>query len=267
MATEKPAAENGTAAKDGAVPAGTGEVSAEMAGELEGPRRSLLDVMLERHAASGKGAFVNRCVVVGTLANKAASADDVTGVIKGLLDEAHTGTTAKAYTGFLVVYIGGFLLVLETEGGPQLDFIRRFNPLTGGKNEVGEARIISSTEDIPYRAFGSFASAFVNADNSKAEPIEPELIVKGLSDINLKMLELGVHLGKLSGTETEGDLGTALSSLQSAYPDLPKADAVVSAAVTELAPTLAEFLELFDTPTEIDLESENVWPAPAMLAL
>ena len=42
---------------------------------------------------------------------------------------------------------------------------------------------------------------------------------------------------------------------------------VVSAAVTTAPPTLNEFLEIYDTPTDIELESEQVWPAPPMLAL
>jgi len=31
------------------------------------------------------------------------------------------------------------------------------------------------------------------------------------------------------------------------------------------APTLAEFLDIFDTTLDIDLDSENVWPLPPPL--
>ena len=93
------------------------------------------------------------------------------------------------------------------------------------------------------------------------------MIVKSLSDVNLKLIDLGTHLSKLKGSSKEGDLASALQALQSAFPDLPSADTVASATATELPPTIEEFMELFDTPSDLNLESENVWPAPPMLAL
>ena len=228
-----------------------------------GPMRSLLDVMLERQnelasKRKTKEAMVNRITLVGTVASsaKAHSAEDAKAFFLDCVQDV-------SHTGCLVVYPGAVLLVLELEAGVQLDCLRKIANAVRASETFETVRIVSSTEDVPFNAFSSLVTAFVAQENAKPEPIDEEVMVKSLSNINLKMLELGAHLSTLSGDE----LAKAVDSLNTAFPDLPTADAVVSAAVTTAPPTLNEFLEIYDTPTDIELESEQVWPAPPMLAL
>ena len=64
---------------------------------------------------------------------------------------------------------------------------------------------------------------------------------------------------------SKGELDGALNNLAGAYPDLPRSTTLLVTLVTEGAPTLEEYLDIYDTPAEVDLDSENVWPLPPSL--
>ena len=48
---------------------------------------------------------------------------------------------------------------------------------------------------------------------------------------------------------------------------MPKAENVQSLYDSSMVVPLSEYLELFDTPVDLDLDSEKVWPVPRLPAL
>lgn len=46
------------------------------------------------------------------------------------------------------------------------------------------------------------------------------------------------------------------------FDDAPSTETLLSLVPAEDAPTLQEFLDIFDTPVNVDLDSEKVWPMP-----
>ena len=61
------------------------------------------------------------------------------------------------------------------------------------------------------------------------------------------------------------ELAFGIEAVRTSLPDLPTVDAVVGVVQSHVAPTVPEFLDIFDSPVDIDLESDNVWPMPAPL--
>ena len=125
-------------------------------------------------------------------------------------------------------------------------------------------RVCASTDDMAV-AFPAFASAFVNVKTLEAyEPEEEERVLKTTSGVNVAMLKLGAMLRECAGDA--GRMETTLRTLASGFTELPTMPQLMGLLRTEEgAPTLEEFLDVYDAALDVDLDSENVWPMPPPL--
>jgi electron transfer flavoprotein alpha/beta subunit len=76
--------------------------------------------------------------------------------------------------------------------------------------------------------------------------------------VNLGLIKLGKTLADMSQKELE----TALGSLETAFLELPAVVTVLGLVTHPNVPDLEEYLAIFDSPVDIDLDSEQIWPAP-----
>jgi hypothetical protein len=58
------------------------------------------------------------------------------------------------------------------------------------------------------------------------------------------------------------ELKTALESIGTYWEGMPKAESILSLVPYEAAPSVSDFLGLFQGPVDVDFESERVWPMP-----
>ncbi|MEW5319878.1 MAG: hypothetical protein WDW38_010997 [Sanguina aurantia] len=121
--------------------------------------------------------------------------------------------------------------------------------------------VISSTEDVPARCFGSWQIAYVASPSSLdvMDALEPSLMVKSATSINNFLRKLGPTLVGLA----EPALWKRLHSLEAFYEDVPSLELVLSMVASDEAPSIAEYLDIYDAPVNVDLDSELVWPMPA----
>lgn len=127
-----------------------------------------------------------------------------------------------------------------------------------------EARIVSSTEDIPSRCYSGLFSTFVNSPSTTdtMDACDSTTIVRVASDLNSFLRKVGQSLQGL----TEAEVKRRLNSLESHFESIPTPETILSLTPAEDAPTLDEYLSVFDAPVNVDLESEAVFPAPVPLA-
>eukprot|EP00959_Pyramimonas_sp_CCMP1952_P320759 6712215-Pyramimonas_sp.AAC.1 len=59
---------------------------------------------------------------------------------------------------------------------------------------------------------------------------------------------------------SEKEVESALHDPRAAYVELPTTAQVVGLVLSPGPPTLEEFMDIYDCPIDIDLDSENVWP-------
>ena len=59
---------------------------------------------------------------------------------------------------------------------------------------------------------------------------------------------------------SEPEVQSALQDPRAAYVELPTTHQVVGLVLSDGPPSLQEFLDIYDSPIDIDLDSENVWP-------
>ena len=178
-----------------------------------------------------------------------------------------SGAPGGGTTGVVLVYPDCTLVVLEAGTRQVMEVLRKLDEVledaTPEQRMFNGVKILASTEDIPRAAFESFEAAFVNsatAEHYEAE--EEENLVKTSSSINLAMLKLGAKLSGMGRGERDQTLG----NLTGAFPQLPLMQSLMGMLrAPEGAPTLGEFLDIYDSSLDVDLESENVWPIPPPL--
>ncbi|GFH25206.1 uncharacterized protein HaLaN_23134 [Haematococcus lacustris] len=131
------------------------------------------------------------------------------------------------------------------------------------EHRLAEARVVASTEDIPMRCFGAWHAAFINTatNTDNIDAADSTTIVKSASELNASMRKLGGSLTDL----TESELKRRLAAMDQYCEDLPAPELLMSLVPAEDAPTVEEFLDIFDAPVTVELDSEKVWPMPSML--
>lgn len=63
------------------------------------------------------------------------------------------------------------------------------------------------------------------------------------------------------------ELQVALENIATYWEGMPKADNVLGLLNSDMVVPVSAYLELFDTPVDLDLDSEKVWPVPRIPAL
>jgi len=226
---------------------------------VEETRRSLLDVVLEKVHKAGKQVVVSRLVYVAAVEGKQLTSKTEIeamheAVWRRVIDEGEAD-----YTGLLLCFSQCFVGVVEAQTSTLLTFLRELCALPKGERLFSKVRIISSTEDVPSRAYTQWMTAFFKGDDvGKPTPLEDEVLVDRASDVNLGLIKLGKTLADMSQKELE----TALGSLETAFLELPAVSTVLGLVTHSSVPDLEEYLDIFDTPVDIDLDSEQIWPAP-----
>lgn len=75
-----------------------------------------------------------------------------------------------------------------------------------------------------------------------------------------------LHRGQCRSLKGQ-ELQVALENITTYWEGMPKADNVLCLLASGMVVPVSAFLELFDTPVDLDLESEKVWPVPRLPAL
>lgn len=174
-----------------------------------------------------------------------------------------TDDSTDDVTGFVLVFPSCAAVQLEAKQATLdtvlAEVISHFQDL-----KLSQARIISSTDDIPSRAHAALSTAFVPEDaKSPVEEVEIHVGVTEASDINLKFIAFGQEMKSLRGPE----LQTALGHISTYWEGMPKADKVLCLLQCDFAPTMQAYLDMFTAPINLDLESERIWPVPRLPAL
>jgi hypothetical protein len=212
---------------------------------------SYLTVNIKQDAA------VARLVYVARLRDKVLTPEDLRLYHINLLNKL--GPRRPHVTGLLVVYPTCLLHVLEAPHPVIVDLLKELHATYESGTVMTSVRVASAREGIKSRSFKQWRVAYVDGYGAPdtADAVDPGQVVQTLWDLTLKMILVGDQLSKIAGEEK---IETALKSLHTFATDIPRPELVMSVAVLEDAPTLAEYIEIYDAPLNLDVESELVWP-------
>jgi hypothetical protein len=99
--------------------------------------------------------------------------------------------------------------------------------------------------------------------------LEEARVLKVATKANIAVLELGMRLGDAARANDDAAASEALGAmraleLEDAFPTQQQLMGVLR-NVEDGPPTVSEFLDVYDAALDVDLDSENVWPAPPPL--
>ena len=217
----------------------------------------MLDLMLESMSASKKDEMVTRLVYVAEVKETVTDKEVVEDFHRDLL--ARLGLDAEV-SGVLLVLTHGFVFhFLELFSRQTLPFLRELRAgLASGPMDA--VRVLLCTDDVGGFQWPQWTSQVVNLPEAGESHMDKLSPVVGKCYMNL--LKLGKDLNAMSSNERKAamtDLKTSSGAL------LPDNEQIEFMAASKDSFPLNEYLALFDSPVDLEMESERVWPVPERL--
>jgi hypothetical protein len=221
--------------------------------------KSLLDVIQARFEAGGGRESLTRMLYVGAIP-KSATKHQVCDYHANFLTEIEADVS-----GLMLLQQNSFVNLIEATPDVIHALLRHLQVET--ENPAGcisSVRIVACSEDCPNPAFVSWSYRSISLPVESAVDLEKEDIVVSSFEMYNKLVKLGQQLS--DADLSQADIPAALDNLKQRFPQfLPSNERVVAFTVCEKVTSLAEYLEIYDSPVDVVLESDRVWPAPAAM--
>eukprot|EP00899_Mesostigma_viride_P003450 jgi/Mesvir1/13105/Mv06084-RA.1 len=156
-------------------------------------------------------------------------------------------------TGLLLVYPFAVIHAMESTTPVLMSVLHQIKADLQREAHFRAIKVVSSTEDIPARAFKSWHTAFISPlfpDVTDAE--DDETVVATVTKINLAI----IRLGQFSSQMTPNELASLFHKLESSDKLPCDGQLVQKVLLCPVVPTLNEYLDIFDAPVDIDLDSD-----------
>lgn len=231
--------------------------SKDVAAELDKP--SLLDTVQRRFQDEGGRESVTRLMYIG-LIPKGSSLKSVCQYHETFLKDIDADVS-----GLMILQQDSFLNLIEAAPDAIMALMRHINKQREETSPcLTSVRVLASSEDCPSRAFVSWSYRSVSL---KAEPkvdLDGDDVAGVAYEVYSKLVALGKEL--TNQDLTHADISAALDTLRQRYADyIPTNERIKAIVALDGIPKLEEYMEIFDAPVDVDLESELVWPHPPSL--
>lgn len=263
MAEPSPAA---AAASPG--PAEGGELlpqSSLYAGELIPPsfyaaRKRRMEVAAQQQGAGGPRLSLTRLTCAMTL-TPSGTLDDAVALLR-------EGVAACDGASGLCLGIGrGIVNVLECPADDAMAFLGRIRDHVKHPDTatIKCATVLAACEDCPNRVFAGWECRFVKKPRESGIDLASEGAFTVGNAVYTGLITLGNKLTerKLSAE----DYASALNNLKQYFAEyVPSSERVVALAEAEDLMDVAEYIELYGSPVNLQLESDNLWPVQAVIS-
>ena len=209
----------------------------------------------------------SRIIIVAKHSRRESGSDGIRALLQKAIDKSEQPT--NEISGLLIAWPLCSACMLEARTSSLMSILRELLPsVSSNVNPADlllvEARIVSSTEDIPSRCYSGLFSTFINSPSTTdaMDPCDSSSIVKVASDLNSFLRLTGQSLQG----QTDAEVKRRLASLETYVENVPAPETILSLTPAEDAPSLEEYLSIFDSPINVDLESEATYPAPRPLS-
>ncbi|KAI8917726.1 hypothetical protein DFJ77DRAFT_317323 [Powellomyces hirtus] len=255
-------------------------------------RTSMLDIVRDSLARSGKTTMLYRVVVCGKLSSTSSTTTTTAAAATSTTDRAEIGTHYQRFfkqyqaeteliTGLLVVMENVWVHVLEASSKVTYAFLRDLNnnpsnitnttattsrhQTTHTSSPFTHVKVLLVQDDVPTRFF-PFWAVRTNDDSAGGAPNETDMDenVKEttVTDVCVGMCTVGGKLAALNKSE----LKAALDELGSHFKDiLPRPGTVERITESARVMGIEEWIDMFDKHSTSVLESELIWPAQQTL--
>jgi hypothetical protein len=155
-------------------------------------------------------------------------------------------------SGVLLIQSESLINLVETKEDVAMDLLRQLSDNSSFTN----VRVIVSAEDCPSRIFSDWNYRVVQSGAEADIDLGHEDLATAGYSIYSKILKIGKQIA-----EQRLDASDALDRLSDNWPDLiPSQDRVLAFSAFDGVQSLAEYMQMYDAPIKVTLESELVWP-------
>lgn len=120
-----------------------------------------------------------------------------------------------------------------------------------------DVRVLVSSEDVPERAFPFWASRLVGAARNESFDSATDQVEELVADTYLNVLKIGSRLSTLPKTEINSHLDNLRKNFREA---IPHEERLAGFIESDKAVALDVFLDIYDAPVDLKLESDLTWP-------
>lgn len=162
-------------------------------------------------------------------------------------------------TGLCMLYPTCVIHTIEAQSVTLYSIVNELLGDQGRKAQMTEAgKVIMFTEDIGERLFKSWGSAFVHEKNmtEMIDPITPAAALTAAIDVSALMRKIANEQAPLSVKE----VARQNEALEVQFLDVPVPDVPLALLQCDDIPSLQDFMGLYDSSMNADLDSEVVWP-------
>jgi len=178
----------------------------------------------------------------------------------------HAAAVEAGSTGIALVQEGSVVGVVESSSEGVTAFLRAL----AAYDAVGEASVLALSEDCPARAFAEHRTATgIKMEHADFDLVE-DAVVNASFALYASLLAVGRKLkaDRMSAADKAAAYANLKNYCGPGQGDLvPAGDTVVGFATSEHTQSLADCLALYDSPINVKLGSELVWPVPQVLTL
>ncbi|XP_022102397.1 testis-expressed protein 47-like [Acanthaster planci] len=228
----------------------------------ESNRLTLLEVIEERNRALNRKALLHRLVYIARLSERLDDKRDLGAHYEKKFKQWQSHFQGEGATGMLLVYPNHYVHLVESSSEMLMALIRDLGIVeeAGDQTLISQSKILVISSNVPTRLFSQWSFRVLNLPASRLEEYETSEPIQSLAPECLAlMLKLGAYLAK----QPKVTLKNVMDSLHEKVPDLLIPQDLIGFLLqsTDLC-SPKEFLNRYDKPLDIVLDSELVWPLP-----
>ncbi|XP_066560469.1 testis-expressed protein 47 isoform X2 [Amia ocellicauda] len=224
-------------------------------------RVSLYALLEDSHRAVRKKFLLHRLIYVAYISTELADKRDLGGYYERLFQNLQRRYQGDGISGLLLLYPSYVVHMIESSSDILFSVLRDLRSMQehGHRVLLVDPRILIMSHDIPNRLFQQWSYEVLNLPaNTLTDRSHREPTLTLVSESLTRLLKLGTHLLKCpkSSKASQDNLVEKVPELL-----LPQ-DTIGDLLEREELLTPHRYLEAYDSPLNIVMDSELVWPPP-----
>ncbi|XP_063445141.1 testis-expressed protein 47-like isoform X1 [Mytilus edulis] len=213
--------------------------------------------------------LLHRMVYIASLRNEEADTDQIANYHENLkknLESAQQYSEHVSITGLLLVYTKHIVHIVETTTEMLREVIKDSKKNMEASNGLfSQVKILVISHDIPERLYQNWMFKTLEIQSARLDSYDSsESTDKIVLDCLIQLLKLGNHVAKIP----KGNFKNSFDQLHSKCADLLPQQAMLHFLLEEddcSMMTVKEYLNMYEQPYDVVLDSELVWPLPTRL--
>eukprot|EP00128_Syssomonas_multiformis_P012296 Colp12_sorted_trinity150504_noHs@30581 len=224
---------------------------------------TMMDVVTERLRQANKKTITDRLLYVAKLTDNLTNKKELSAYYQKFFKQFQSKNDADYITGILLIYQKHCVHLIEASTRVIMETLKDLAATSRDpKGFVSSPVVLASISDIPARCYPLWASRVINTTSKNDDYTTNDPIELTVTEFNVKLLKLGLHLSNLQKDQLKGTLDELSERLPELMPRMEMFDYFLQQK--ELC-TVQQYLDIYEAPIDVVLDSELCWPINSRL--